>query len=127
MVSPRDAVALALDAAREGIAHGEMPIGAIVFDDKRVLGRAYTQEQGLRRRIVHADLQAMLQADETLGFARTSGELTLAVNLEPCLMCMGAAITLGVTRAWFALESPNDGGAELVQSWTPRRSAGIVR
>jgi tRNA(adenine34) deaminase len=45
--------------------------------------------------------------------------LTLAVNLEPCLMCMGAAITLGVSRVWFALESPNDGARELVQLWAP--------
>lgn len=96
-----------------------MPIGAIVFDDERVLGRAYTQERALRRRIVHADLLALLQADEALGFTRAAGELTLAVSLEPCLMCMGAAITLGVTRVWFARESPDDGGAELVQSWAP--------
>ena len=34
-------------------------------------------------------------------------------------MCMGAATTLGVPRVWFALESPNDGAAELGQSWTP--------
>ena len=82
-------------------------------------GGAYTQERALGRRVVHADLQALLQADEALGFTRASGELTLAVNLEPCLMCMGAAITLGVTRVWFALESPNDGAAELVQLWAP--------
>jgi len=67
---------MALDVAREGMNHGEMSIGAIVFDDKRVLGRAHTQEQTLLRRIVHADLQAMLQVDDTLGFARASGELT---------------------------------------------------
>ncbi|MFF2082459.1 nucleoside deaminase [Nocardia sp. NPDC058176] len=119
MFSPHEAVGTALDVAREGLEHGEMPIGAIVFDADRVLGRAYTQERALRRRIVHADLLALLQADEALGFTRPSGELTLAVTLEPCLMCLGAAITLGVTRVWFALESPNDGGVELVRSWAP--------
>ncbi|WP_252858615.1 nucleoside deaminase [Rhodococcus erythropolis] len=119
MFSPRDALSLALDVAREGMELGEMPIGAVVFDDDRVLGRAYTQERALGRRVVHADLQALLQADEALGFTRASGELKLAVNLEPCLMCMGAAITLGVSRVWFALESPNDGARELVQLWAP--------
>lgn len=80
MFSPRDALSLALDVAREGMELGEMPIGAVVFDDDRVLGRAYTQERALGRRVVHADLQAILQADEALGFTRASGELTLAVK-----------------------------------------------
>ncbi|WP_244891393.1 hypothetical protein [Rhodococcus erythropolis] len=50
MFSPRDALSLALDVAREGMELGEMPIGAVVFDDDRVLGRAYTQERALGRR-----------------------------------------------------------------------------
>ncbi|MDJ0401902.1 nucleoside deaminase [Rhodococcus erythropolis] len=111
MFSPRDALSLALDVAREGMELGEMPIGAVVFDDDRVLGRAYTQERALGRRVVHADLQALLQTDEALGFTRASGELTLAVNLEPCLMCMGAAITLGVSRVWFAEYATGTGPA----------------
>jgi len=96
-----------------------MPIGAVVFDEERILGRAYTLEKTLGRRIVHADLQAMEEADEALGFAKPRGELTLAVNLEPCLMCMGAAITLGVKRIWYALESPNDGADALLKLWEP--------
>ncbi|WP_244891392.1 hypothetical protein [Rhodococcus erythropolis] len=52
-----------------------------------------------------------MQADEALGFTRASGELTLAVNLEPCLMCMGAAITLGVSRVWFAEYATGTGPA----------------
>ncbi|OXR41613.1 tRNA-specific adenosine deaminase [Nocardia cerradoensis] len=118
-MEPYDAVGLALSVADEGLAAGEMPIGAVVFDDEQILGRAHTQEKALGRRIVHADLLAMQQADEALGFTRPNGILTLAVNLEPCLMCMGAAITLGVRRVWFALPSPNDGAAALVESWLP--------
>ncbi len=102
-MGPYDAVGLALSVAGEGLSVGEMPIGAVVFDDERILGRAHTQEKAQGRRIVYADLLALQQADERLGFARPAGVLTLAVNLEPCLMCMGAAITLGVRRVWFAL------------------------
>ena len=47
------------------------------------------------------------------------GGLTLAVTVEPCLMWMGAAVTLGVSRVWFALESPDDGAAELLRVWQP--------
>ncbi|MGW4123053.1 nucleoside deaminase [Nocardia sp. NPDC004711] len=119
MMEPYEAVGLALSVADDGLSAGEMPIGAVVFDDERILGRAHTLEKALGQRIVHADLLAMQQADEALGFIRPAGMLTLAVNLEPCLMCMGAAITLGIRRVWFALASPNDGAAALVQSWSP--------
>jgi len=98
---------------------GEMPIGAVVLAGEEILGEAYTQEQALGRRIVHADLLAMEQADAALGFSRTQEPLTLAVSLEPCLMCLGAAVTLGVKRVWFALESPNDGAVDLLTRWHP--------
>ncbi|KAA8882146.1 nucleoside deaminase [Nocardia colli] len=118
-MEPDEAVGLALSVAGEGLSAGEMPIGAVVFDDERILGRAYTQEKALGRRMVHADLLAIQQADEMLGFTHPAGTLTLAVNLEPCLMCMGAAITLGVRRVWFALPSPDDGAVALLDSWSP--------
>jgi tRNA(adenine34) deaminase len=119
MLTPEGAVGLALGMARDGLAAGEMPIGAVVLDGDRVVGQAYTQEHALRRRIVHADLLAMLAADTALGFTRPEGTLTLVVTLEPCLMCLGAAITLGVERVWYALESPNDGAHELLGHWSP--------
>jgi tRNA(adenine34) deaminase len=118
-VSPHEAVALAIQVAEEGIAQGEMPIGAVVLRGAEVIGRAYTQERTHNRRIVHADLMAMLEADARLGFARSKEPLVLAVNLEPCMMCVGAAITLGIDTIWFALESPNDGAVELLSHWRP--------
>ncbi|HEY1621960.1 MAG TPA: nucleoside deaminase [Streptosporangiaceae bacterium] len=113
-MSPEEAVALAADVADEGMRRGELPIGAVVLDGDAVIGRAHTGEKGLGRRIVHADPLAMIEADEFLGKGRSAGPLTLAVNLEPCIMCLGAAITLGVRRVWYGLESPDDGGAELL-------------
>lgn len=118
-MKPEEAVALALQVAEDGMKLGEMPIGAVVLQGDKVIGRGYTQEQKLRRRIVHADLMAMLEADAQLGFKRSTEPLTLAVNLEPCMMCLGAAITLGIEKVWFALESPNDGAVELLSYWCP--------
>jgi len=119
VITPEDGVGMALEVAREGLQAGEMPIGAVVLLDDRVVGRAFTQEHSLHRRVVHADLLAMIEADTGLGFVGHEEPLTLAVNLEPCLMCMGAAITLGVQRIWYSLESPNDGAHELLNHWTP--------
>ncbi|HET9894050.1 MAG TPA: deaminase [Streptosporangiaceae bacterium] len=118
-MQPEQMIALALEAAEEGMMLGEMPIGAVVLQGDEVVGRAYTQERTLRRHIVHADLMAMLEADASLGFRKSTQRLTLAVNLEPCLMCIGAAMTLGVDRVLFGLESPDDGGVELLDHWNP--------
>jgi tRNA(adenine34) deaminase len=62
---------------------------------------------------------AMLEADQRIGLARSPQPLTLVVNLEPCLMCMGAAMTLGIEGVWFGLESPNDGAVALLDQWRP--------
>jgi tRNA(adenine34) deaminase len=88
-LKPEEAVALAIAVAEEGLDQGEMPIGAVVLRGDEVIARAYTQERALKRRVVHADLMAILKADEVLGFRRSKEPLTLVVNLEPCLMCMG--------------------------------------
>jgi len=63
-------VSLAVETAAEGLAAGEMPIGAVVVSGDQILGRAFTQERVLGRRLVHADLLALSQADATLGFER---------------------------------------------------------
>lgn len=119
MITPDAAVGLAIGVAREALQAKEMPIGAVVLSGDEVLARAYTQEHRLRRRIVHADLMAMLAADQLIGFKRMPEPLILAVNLEPCLMCMGTAITLGVQKVWYGLESRNDGAHDLINGWSP--------
>ena len=118
-MGPEEAVGLAIEVAEERLRAGEMPIGAIVLAGDQVVARAYTQEQALGRRVVHADLMAMLEADQRIGLALSPQPLTLVVNLEPCLMCMRAAITLGIERVWFGLESPNDGAVALLDRWRP--------
>jgi tRNA(adenine34) deaminase len=110
-------VAAALVVAEAGLAAGEQPIGAVVVLGDQVVGRAFTQEQARGRRLVHADLLAMIEADEALGWRKRAHPLRLAVSLEPCLMCLGAAMALGVREVYYALESPSDGGAGVAAGW----------
>ncbi|GIH14855.1 deaminase [Rugosimonospora africana] len=116
-MTPEEMVAAAIEVAEAGMAAGEMPIGAIVVMGDEVVGSAYASEHTLRRHLVHADLLAMIQADAKLAFAKRPQPLRLAVNLEPCVMCLGAAMVLGVTDIYYALESPGDGGAGIAASW----------
>lgn len=117
-MTPDELVAAALAVAEQGLAAGEQPIGAVVALGDEIVGRAYTQEHTRGRRLVHADLLAMIEADEALGWRRRDHPLRLAVNLEPCVMCMGTAMALSVQEVYFGLESPADGGAAVAASWT---------
>ncbi|GAB2571770.1 hypothetical protein Aab01nite_04110 [Paractinoplanes abujensis] len=113
-MTPDELIRAALDVAEDGLAHGEMPIGAVVELNGEIIARAHTRDTGLGRRLVHADLLAMTAADEALGWRKRPGPLRLAVNLEPCLMCMGAAMALVVADVYYGLESPADGGTAAV-------------
>jgi tRNA(adenine34) deaminase len=118
-MTPEELVSLAIDAADDGLAAGELPIGAVVVIGDEILGRSHARERSERRRLVHADLLAMEQADRALIGRRRSGPLRLAVNLEPCLMCLGAAMALVVDEIYFGLEAPSDGAAGLPTVWRP--------
>jgi tRNA(adenine34) deaminase len=118
-MTPEAMVGVALQVAEAGLAAGEQPIGAVVVMGDDVVAQAFTQEKGLGRRLVHADLLAMIAADEALGWRRRPYPLRLAVSLEPCVMCLGAAMALRVSDVYFALESPTDGGAQIAASWQP--------
>ena len=109
----------ALAVAREGMGAGEVPIGAVVVLDDEVIGRAYTQEKRQRRLIVHADLLALEEADRVLASRRRHARLY--VNLEPCLMCLGAAMTAMIGTVVYGLDSPSDGGVAIAGDWDERR------
>jgi tRNA(adenine34) deaminase len=121
-MTPDEMVGEALAVAAEGLAKGEHPIGAVVVLGDEIVGRAHTSEKTAGRRLVHADLLAMTEADAKLGRHAREHPLQMAITLEPCLMCLGAAMVLGVKEVFYALESPVDGGVEMVR----RRQARMV-
>lgn len=95
----------AIAIAKEGFeVAGELPIGAVVACGDDIVARAHTQERTQpRRRLVHAELLALIEADRGLK------DLRLATTVEPCPMCFGAALNLGVKEIYFGLASPTDG------------------
>src|SRR5262249_2601596 len=95
-MTPDEMVAAAIEVGEAGRAPGEPPFGGIVVMGDEIVGSAYASERTLRRHLLHADLLAMIQADTKLAFAKRPQPLQLAVNLEPCVMCLGAAMVLGV-------------------------------
>ncbi len=79
----------ALDEAREALAQGEIPIGAVVVCQGRVIARAHNLTETLCDVTAHAEMQAITSAANLLGGKYLTG-CTLYVTVEPCVMCAGA-------------------------------------
>jgi tRNA(adenine34) deaminase len=107
----------ALSLAETAIERGELPIAALVVLDGTVIARAHTAESREGRLLVHAELLALEQADRLQPFPGRRRDVVLYTNLEPCLMCLGAAMSFMLGSIYYALESPSDGAVALAQSW----------
>lgn len=112
----------ALTLASEGLEMGEFPIGAVVVLDGKVIAQGTTLEQREKRFLGHAELVALEEADR-LGLSFSERRAAkLFTNLEPCLMCMGAAMSFFLGEIHFGLESPADGAVNLVKGWARRKN-----
>lgn len=87
----------ALSLAGQAEQLGEVPVGAVVVKDGRIVGRGYNAPISLRDPSAHAEMQALREAARTLGNYRLVG-CELFVTLEPCLMCAGAIMHARVAR-----------------------------
>ena len=87
----------ALRLAREAAAEGEVPVGCVVADGERIVGRGRNRREKAKNALCHAELEAIDEACRTLGGWRL-WKCTLYVTLEPCPMCAGAMINARIPR-----------------------------
>lgn len=87
----------ALSLAREAADEGEVPVGCIVTDGERIVGRGRNRRETGKSALAHAELEAIAEACRTLGGWRL-WRCTLYVTLEPCPMCAGAIINSRIRR-----------------------------
>jgi tRNA(adenine34) deaminase len=112
-------MAEALAAARDAGAAGEVPVGAVVVRDGRLLARAGNAPIASVDPTAHAEVLALRQAADRAGNYRLPGS-TLYVTLEPCAMCVGAALQARVARLVFGCRDPKSGAAGSVVDLTDR-------
>lgn len=99
---------LALAAAEQAKAVGEVPVGAVVVKDGEVIATGYNRPIGLHDPTHHAEIAALRAASETLGNYRLPG-CTLYVTLEPCVMCAGAMMHARLARIVYGASDPKTG------------------
>lgn len=102
---------LALDAAREAAAEGEVPVGAVVMRGDDVVAVAGNAPRRLHDPTAHAEMLAIRAAAARLGGDRLS-ECDLWVTLEPCAMCAGAIAHARVARLFYGASDPKGGAVE---------------
>ena len=90
-------MALALEEARRAVAHGDVPVGALVVRNGDVIARRHNERELTGDPTAHAEVLALRDAATTTGSWRLDG-CTMVVTLEPCLMCGGALVNSRVDR-----------------------------
>ena len=108
----RNFMRLALDAAREAVAAGEVPVGAVLTDpDGNVIATAANRTRRDRAPTAHAEMLAIREAAARIGNERLDG-CSLWVTLEPCAMCAGAIAQARIGRLYYAAADPKGGAIE---------------
>ena len=119
----------ALAEAERAAAAGEVPVGAVVVHQGRIVGRGRNQVERLQDATAHAEILAIGAASETLGQWRLDG-CTLYVTLEPCIMCSGALLLGRIERLVFGAHDPRAGAvvsvARLLQGNPYRHPVEVV-
>ena len=100
----------ALALARRAQEEGEVPVGAVVVLDEKVIGEGWNRPVSASDPTAHAEVQAMRSAAQTLRNYRLLGS-TLYVTLEPCAMCVGAMFHARIRRVVYGASDPKTGAA----------------
>ncbi|GIX45820.1 MAG: tRNA-specific adenosine deaminase [Candidatus Tectimicrobiota bacterium] len=98
----------ALHEARLAVQTADVPVGAVVVVEGRIVGRGRNQREALADPTAHAEVVALRAAAQQLGTWRLT-EATLYVTLEPCIMCVGAAVLSRIRCLVFACHDPKNG------------------
>jgi tRNA(adenine34) deaminase len=103
-------MAEALRQAQRAFAAEEVPIGAVIVRQERIIARACNQVELLKDATAHAEMLALTQAAEAVGDWRLT-DCTLYVTKEPCPMCAGAMVHARLQRVVFGAPDPKAGAA----------------
>lgn len=83
--------------------------------DDELISKAYTTEKTEKRLLVHAELNALLEADKKQLGIQDRKRMQLFTTLEPCLMCYGSAMSAYIGEIYYSLKAPDDGAMSLIK------------
>lgn len=98
----------ALKEAKEAFEEDEVPVGAIIVSQKRIIAKAHNQIERLKDPTAHAEMIAITQAASTLG-SKWLNEASIYVTIEPCSMCAGALVLARIKNIVYGAKDPKTG------------------
>jgi tRNA(adenine34) deaminase len=98
----------ALQEAEKALEENEIPVGAVVVKDNKIIGRGYNQVEKLKDATAHAEMIALTAAANHIGNWRLNN-CSIYVTLEPCIMCTGAMLASRIEELYFAAFDPKFG------------------
>jgi tRNA(adenine34) deaminase len=107
-VTDQDYIKAALREAQKAFDAGEVPIGAVIVQNDRIIARGYNQVEQLNDPTAHAEVIALTSAFNFLG-SKYLPEATIYVTIEPCLMCAGALYWSKIARVVYAADDEKNG------------------
>jgi tRNA(adenine34) deaminase len=110
MLTDNDYMKIALEEAQNALDKDEVPVGAIVVREEKILARAYNSPITSSDPSAHAEMLALRKAAASIGNYRLTGA-SLYVTLEPCVMCAGAILQARIARVIFGARDPKTGAA----------------
>ncbi len=110
-LSHEDFMNEALRLAEISAGLGEVPVGAVIVFDGRIVGRGYNRRELSLSVLEHAELNALRDASNYLGRWRLV-DATVYSTLEPCIMCAGALVHARITALYYGAADPKFGGIE---------------
>jgi len=111
----------ALKEAQKAFESDEVPVGAVVVNQNRIIARAHNMTQQLNDVTAHAEMIAITAASNFLGSKYLTG-CTLYVTLEPCLMCAAALKWAQLERLFYGASDPKEGYTRLGKSILHKRA-----
>jgi len=100
---------IALEFAEKAFELGDVPVGAIVVKDEKIIGNGFNLKEKTKDPTMHAEIVAMREAAYSIGDWRLN-DCTLYSTLEPCIMCAGAILHFRIKRVVFGVTEPKFGG-----------------
>ena len=104
-------IAEALNQAKIAFEQGEVPVGAVIVKDNKIIASAYNQNIALQDATAHAEILAIRKANKILQSHRLD-DCDLYVSLEPCPMCAAAISLARIKRLYYAASDAKSGGVE---------------
>lgn len=109
-----DYMTLAIKEAGKCKKYGDVPVGAVIVKDGKVIAKAYNKREKTHKTTAHAEILAITKANRVMGDFRLDGA-DIYITKEPCLMCMGALLSSRIRKIYFGASDKRFGTKELAK------------